>query len=474
MKKTFQEENNEILMNTIQKGFIEYLQNPTGRRYTRESMGIELYISPECNQKCSYCYLCNHGDEIYPKEIRNRTNIMKNFKIFLDYCVENKLKPQHFDLFSGEIWEGQFGVDILTTLAEVLEKQKDFMPDHIMIPSNCSFIMQEKSLERIEAILERINNNPDIPTRICFSCSNDGYWIDNETRPLNNPKKYEIEKGNKVYYDKLFAFCKKWGFGFHPMVSAHGIEAWEKNFEWWFTELRAHEFEPLSGIMLLETRNDNWTDDKIESYLKYLNFSVNYIIEKEMPHYEGDPLENYYKYINGTLKRSFNKYNSLRPTRHAMWPACSIARTLTIRLGDLAIVPCHRTSYEQFLIGKFKVDENDKIVGVEAKNLQMMNQIWLNNMMGNAKCGDCPYADLCSRGCYGAQYESTKELLFPCETVCNLYKAQLIFLYHKYTKLGFIKENEHRPLFNELIKLINQVKGTKEYEKWSKKVLEII
>ena len=31
---------------------------------------IELIIRPECNQKCQYCYITNHGDELYPKEER--------------------------------------------------------------------------------------------------------------------------------------------------------------------------------------------------------------------------------------------------------------------------------------------------------------------------------------------------------------------------------------------------------------------
>lgn len=93
-------------------------------------------------------------------------------------------------------------------------------------------------------------------------------------------------------------------------------------------------------------------------------------------------------------------------------------------------------------------------------------------MIGNAKCGDCPYSLLCSRGCYGAQYESNKELLYPCETVCNLYKAQLIFLYLKYEKMGILQKDTR--LFEDLLSLINQVKDTKEYEEWKQKILMII
>ena len=124
----------------------------------------------------------------------------------------------------------------------------------------------------------------------------------------------------------------------------------------------------MRWIMLLETRNDNWTEDKIIHYLKYLNFSIDYLIKHVMPKYNVNSIEAYRKYINGDLNRSFNKYNSLRLTKRKSWLCCSLPRTLTVRLGDLAIVPCHRTSYEQFIIGHFVI-ENDKIVGVKANNI---------------------------------------------------------------------------------------------------------
>ena len=59
-------------------------------------------------------------------------------------------------------------------------------------------------------------------------------------------------------------------------------------------------------------------------------------------------------------------------SRNAFYPGCTINRALIVRMGDLAIVPCHRTSYDQFLLGYFNV-ENEKIVGVTAKNIQLMN-----------------------------------------------------------------------------------------------------
>ena len=127
----FKTENDQLLINTVNTGFLDYWR--AGNKLIRQDIGIELYITPECNQNCSYCYLCAHGDELYPKQIRNHEQILKNYKMFLNYCVENKLKPAHFDLFSGEIWQTQFGIDILEILYDCLSSQKDFVPATVMI-----------------------------------------------------------------------------------------------------------------------------------------------------------------------------------------------------------------------------------------------------------------------------------------------------------------------------------------------------
>lgn len=150
------------------------------------------------------------------------------------------------------------------------------------------------------------------------------------------------------------------------------------------------------------------------------------------------------------------------------WPTCSIARSLVIRLGDLAIIPCHRTSYDEFIIGFFVSDESGTITDITAKNISLMNQIWFNNLYGTAECNHCAFRDLCVRGCYGAQFESTKELFYPCESVCNLFKARIIFLYLKYEKIGVLHNNRH------LINIIQSIEETEEYKKWKKIILTLI
>jgi hypothetical protein len=84
-------------------------------------------------------------------------------------------------------------------------------------------------------------------------------------------------------------------------------------------------------------------------------------------------------------------------------PTCSVADHLTIRLGDLAICPCHRTAYNKYLYGKFVV-ENDKIVDISAINTQMAIRIlFANNKIASFGCDNCIFSEYCIKVCFGSQ-----------------------------------------------------------------------
>lgn len=463
---TYQDEKNVVLEHMLDKLYRIFQEDPDDRAQTIHRCGLELYLTPDCNQNCSYCYLCKYKNELYPKELRNQELILKNIRIFLDYCIEKKLNPPRFDLFSGEIWDTQFGYDVLQIVYEAT--LKGFRPGMIVIPSNFSFVLQDESLAIINDYMQKFSAQ-DI--RFCWSCSNDGWYTDSMTRPFNNEEQYELKKGTKAYYERIFEFCKRWNLGFHPMVSAHGIEYWCENFDWWMTELQNRNFDMLRSIMFLEVRNDDWNDEKIIHYLKYLNHSIDYYDNYFKTHekLKQDP-QAFKKWLHHALTKGVSaSYSPLFFTSRQVHPGCTIHRTLAIRMGDLAIVPCHRTSYDQ-LIGGHYIVENEKIVGIHAENIQIMNQIWFNNMQGTAKCGGCPYNSYCLKGCYGSQLENTGDLFYPCPTVCNLYQARLIFLYHKYNKLNLISKDTDP----EVYEIIEKIKESKEYQQWTAQTLQII
>ena len=125
--------------------------------------------------------------------------------------------------------------------------------------------------------------------------------------------------------------------------------------------------EPEGNVMFLEVRDNNWTFDKINSYLEFINYAIEYKKEKL---YDNDiettlkhllRMENYYPgtYINTELCRTSPSMN------------CTVDRAMIVRIGDLSWVTCHRTSYEPFIYGTFKV-ENNKIIGISAKNLPLL------------------------------------------------------------------------------------------------------
>lgn len=466
---TFEQENNLILNNVIENCFIKtWKKNPQNRSRHEMMLSLELFITSECNQTCSYCYLCQHGKDLYPIEYRNKEMIFNNLKLILNYCSDQNLKFNRIDLFSGEIWGTDFGNSILDLILEYIQ-QKKLICKNVTIPTNFSFLLNEKSKKIMFNYVKEFNA---CKVRLNLSCSNDGYFIDLKTRPLNNASDFEFEKGTKDYYDQLFKFSKEIGCGFHPMVAAHGIEYWKENFKWWIDNLLEKGFNPLDCIMFLEVRNDDWTDEKIIKYLEYLNFSCDYILEKVFSTYD-NPLQAFSLWVHN-LDRDQNKsshYTPLRIVDANEQISCSAPRSLSIRLGDLAIIPCHRTCYNENIFGYCEV-QDEKIVGfTKAKNIQLLNNIYLSSTTTIAECGGCKYRYFCTKGCLGAQLESNNELLYPCETVCNLYKARIVFLYYKYSKIGNIINPENDKLFYQTIEL---VKNTQEFKKWEQIVKQII
>jgi len=216
----------------------------------------------------------------------------------LDYCIDNNWNPGRFDFFSGEIWDTDLGYNVLSITEEAIER--GFHPRLIVIPSNFSFILNEEAKNRVEKFMEKCRQFNIKP---CWSCSNDGLLLDLETRPFNSDE-LNAKKDTEDYYKKLFEFCKKWNLGFHPMVAAHGIEKWSENFLWWMSELKKYKFERNSSIMFLEVRNDDWTDDKIYHYLKYLNTSINYLND-ECINLNTLSFEDYVRKTNKNIKYNY-------------------------------------------------------------------------------------------------------------------------------------------------------------------------
>ena len=151
--------------------------------------------------------------------------------------------------------------------------------------------------------------------------------------------------------------------------------------------------------------------------------------------------------------------------------SCAITQHLCVRLGDLAICPCHRLAYDHLLYGKYKV-ENERIVGVEANNITF----YINNMItgyaGFLKCDACPINRFCLKGCRGAQYEVFKDVNAPIPSVCNLMKVKamynfinIIYLAKKYDLTE--KFQMHINFISDILEQLKE-EDKEFYEQWMK------
>ena len=391
---------------------------------------LEIYLTSFCNQKCEYCYLKNNNG-IYPEEFNKKETIIKNYRILLDYLVKNKYYFNKIEFFSGDIWHTSYGLEILEIFQEYLEK--GLRCKILMIPSNGYFVSKYETLMPIQRLINIFKYKYDV--RLSFSLSIDGKIVEDLTRPLENTEQREDE-----YYNNLFSFAKENRFYFHPMISSFGINKWEENYEWWKKMCQLYDINLYEWVMFLEVRNNDWTEDNIKKY--------NDLIEKMLSDFY---TSDYIKCDNSKLMNLLldswkddehsieNYFPFLLPSVHNNMP-CTVDKDLTVRIGDLAICPCHRLAYSNNLYGYFKTNDKNEIIGVTAKNTEIATRILLgNNNICSLKCDTCIYNKLCLKGCFGAQKETNNDPFLPIESICDLFQNKVKTILTWLNKHGIIE-----------------------------------
>lgn len=421
--------------------------------------GLELILTPDCNKNCKYCYLQKHKDETYPLETRDPKTILNNMRIFFDYLLEIDLRVSKLDLYSGEIWESQFAYDVFETILEYVDKGLNIQT--IMIPTNGSFTQNDSAVEKIEFFIEEFSMR-NIP--LDFSLSYDGI-LDRENRPYNNEGLNESDSYDE---DKLFGFADRHDYGFHPMVSAYKIEKWVENHKYWREKIKKLNRKVSKAVMCLEVRDgDTWTDDAIEHYLEWLKVYTMDVINDDFG-------TNYLSALEHILRISSddNNYGYIPFFQHLDHneTSCSLTQQLVVRLGDLQIVPCHRLCYDKFIYGKYVV-ENNKIVDIEGKNVNLMFSNLLMGGNGSLKCDTCIFNRYCIKQCRGACFEHHKETFYPIEDVCNLQIAKILFQLNLIMDLSKkIPEVDYSPKLKMGVKNVNNflqdIQKREEYQKW--------
>lgn len=388
---------------------------------------LELYVTAACNQNCEYCYLVRH-EELYPREAMKPEIIKKNMRIFLDWCLKEGFSFHQVDLFSGEIWHGPFGREILDILLSYI--RQGLKVEAVMIPTNASFVLSDRA---VAEMANRIEDYERAGCRLQLSGSIDGGLSDGVTRKGNDSRLTE-EKNSEDFYDRFFSFWQKHGFLFHPMVSAENVKYWKENFLWWDEKCREYGYDAFRDVMMLEVRNPGWTEENLEDYKSFLDFLVDKFL-KERCSGDVEKLANHL-FLTDIFNPGGSGYVNFGLTKADSFQGCTVSDMLTVRLGDLAIPPCHRTACDGLLYGRFKV-EGGKIVGVEEHNPQIASRILLqDSILCSPGCDCCPYNSFCLRGCYGSQQETEKDPFMPIESVCRLFKGKIDFLIDKFDALG--------------------------------------
>lgn len=416
------------------------------RNFEYSIMGnsLEFIIRPDCNQTCEYCYLYKHGKELYPNKVTKK-EILKNFDLFLDYVYKIRRNYSYdIELFAGDLFFDNIFFDIMDLFDKYFKdiKKDDWLIFEnlttIVVPSNLSWVYYNP--EKIELFRKYfLYFQEEYNTRIMFSWSTDGLYA------IETREKQEL---SQEYFDKIFDFCVEFQSGQHPMLSAGNVKNWlNGNYDWWLDELDKREkgtdnWHPC----ILEVRNDEWDRESISTYIEFLT----YAFKKRLSLCDNDINKMAYHLFvgdgkNNTLLGSCN-YDFLKLMLFSKSPkeedvSCSVQKSINLNCTNLSIVLCHRTSYSMLTPIYFVTDnEKEHIIDYYVHNIDAYMSIRALKDRNQPGCVKCPYRDICLKGCFGAQYESSGDILIHCQSVCDMFQAKYTHLLKLYNEYGIFAE----------------------------------
>lgn len=455
MTKTYQQENDELIWNMLHNNHLLGWKYP--EKYGMNHDKLELIVNYTCNLGCLYCYVNRFGEELYPPD--TYSGIMENLEILLGWLKENNYTPQ-FEIFSGEPLIQDISLRVLD---RVIDHLIEVGYGGVIIPTNLTFLLDDELTKRVEGILTKAEQHD---VKCTLSASVDGKYMETN-RPFRRAIKARKEVDRLWYwdvdntddprgdefYDKFWNFAQKWSVGLHPMIYSRNISLWEKNFLW-FQENMKRIGRHWASLYLLEVRNVEWSLDDLLKYREFIKFLVRWSWEK----CDRD-FEKFYIFL--FTYKGFNILMSpFSSTGRGI--GCSMQGSVQVRLGDLAIVSCHRTSYNPFLPGWFRV-EDGKIVGFKANNPEQY--IAMQTLVGKylPYCEKCTIREICNYGCLGSQLEVTGDLYTPIPTVCQMYHMKMVALIEVLSEIGIYDrlisniQPEKARAFGEVRELMKEV-----------------
>lgn len=431
----------------------------------KKEVGLELIVRPTCTEKCEYCYLQKHKQELFNNvNIYDNEKILSNIDALLDFIFNKKQTYlQRIEIFAGDLFYDDLYFNIIEIIFKYYhqlyqscqylfensrQNKKHFAL--VLTPTNITVLKDDAKIKKIKYWIEKFQ---EINVSLGYSFSTDGKYT-KDTREKNAVKDQEELD---LLLTKLQDFMIDIGGGVHPVLAPQAIDKWIENYDWWlnfFNELsikdssikESYGFQPP----ILEVRDPEWTEESIAKYLNFLKHDVdkrlemcNNDIDKLACHLFGDTKN------SGILKAN-PQYDMIAPTTNSEYRmSCSFQSLLHIRASDLAIVPCHRLSYDPLIAGWFEQDENGKLTGnYIPHNVSTFIAMFTLNPNIAPKCVTCPIKDFCLKGCLGAQYEFSGEYLKPIPIICKLFLAKWNFLVDYWYQLGILESAKNQGFFN--------------------------
>lgn len=415
MEKTYEQENKELISNFIKRTFVSATTQDYGSEvFLGNYRTIELILNPACDLNCKYCYFVKHQKDYFTKPSLKKANILENTKLLLDWIAGNNMNVR-LELFGGDPIMNGIAFDVLNIIYSHIKK--GLKVEMITIPTNGSFVEYD---DKINKIFDFKQLAIDLGTYLFLSISVDGVFMDKANRPKR--------KGERSidFYHKLFSFASKYGSGFHPMIYSNNIEFWPENFLW-FQHMFSKYGIPWDSIYLLEVRNPEWSKKQIIDFASFVEFLIDWVVYKIGK-------DNLVDFV--TRGRGFNilanPFNTI-----GRGIGCSIQSTIGVRVGDLTVYPCHRLMYPGMEAFRFKKIE-DNILDIEPGNLELFFTIASIDHREFPICELCPFRELCSGGCLGAQYEATGDPFTPIPTVCLVEQVKVLSIISKYEDIGVL------------------------------------
>ena len=445
----YQTENDALVNSFLERTFLATWRNQAkGNENYRK---LELFLNTKCDLNCAYCYVARFGKQLYPPKLQKDRLVLGNLNIVLDWLIENKMAPE-LEIFSGEPLSQNIGYRALDMILDKFRNAEN-KPRPIVVPTNFTFILDDDKTRKVEQLLVQ---SREIGMPIILSASIDGKYCE-ANRPF---KRGGNDPRDDAYYGKVFAFCKKWHFSFHPMIYSQNIEHWPANFLW-FQKMFVEHGIPWDALYLLHVRNVEWDRDSTVKFQDFISWLIEWVFTT---HCHNRPEE----FLSFAMRNS-RGFNILGTplTTCGRGIGCSIQSTIHLRLGDLAIVPCHRTSYPGMNFAHFEV-EDGRIAGIKADNPELMIAIASLDSKNQPMCEECLIKDLCSGGCLGSQFETTGDLFSPIPSVCRLEHAKIRAMITAYKELrvfDLIRERVNPEKRNALNMLEEMTNGTGRPEK---------